>query len=92
MKDTRGFSVYSKFKDRYLSTVIVKESSIAFEKCCWILVENDGKDPRSNLVTDGAIHLTVPQAKKVIKALQAWIDDKNTEPEGVAPQKGQDEN
>lgn len=45
-------------------------------KRCWIFVENDGKHPHSNLVTDGAIHLSEAQAKRMIKALEKFICDK----------------
>lgn len=71
-KTQRGFKVYSEFVDSYKSNVVVQESSSVLERC-WIFVTNDGKTPGSNLVTDGAIHLTKGQAKFLIKALTKFI-------------------
>lgn len=71
----RGFRVYTDFVDTYMSDVRVQMSS-AVVKRCWIFVKNEGQHPRSNLVTDGAIHLDTKQAKRVIKALEQFIKDK----------------
>lgn len=73
-KDHRGFRVYSEFKDSYQSDVTVKMSSNVLKRC-WIFVKNDGKNPGSNLVTDGAIHLSEAQARRVINALQKFLKD-----------------
>lgn len=73
-KTNRGFKIYSEFTDTYQSKVRVQESSSVLKRC-WIFVENDGKHPRSNLVTDGAIHLNTRQAKWIINALEKFIKD-----------------
>lgn len=74
-KTDRGFKIYGKFADVYLSDVRVQESSLATKRCCWIFVENDGKKPGSNLVTEGAIHLSPAKAKQLIRALERFISD-----------------
>jgi len=71
MKRTeRGFAVYTQFKDFYGGDVRVQESSLASRRCCWIFpeVKMHLGEPQS-----GA-HLTVAMAKRVIKALQAFVD------------------
>jgi hypothetical protein len=73
-KTNRGFNIYTEFVDTYKSKVVVQESSSVLKRC-WIYVHNDGKNPASNLVTDGAIHLDVKQAKYIIKALEKFIND-----------------
>ncbi len=73
-RTNRGFKIYSEFIDTYKSTVRIQESSNVLKRC-WIFVENDGKNPASNLITNGAIHLSVGQAKRIIKALEKFIKD-----------------
>lgn len=70
----RGFRIYTEFIDTYKSEVTVQMSSNV-QKRCWIFVNNDGKTPGSNLVTDGAIHLDNKQAKRIIKALENFLKD-----------------
>jgi hypothetical protein len=68
----RGFAVYTEFKDEYGKNIRVQMSSIATKRCVWI----------QNEVTEhmgehfGNAHLTVPMAKRVIRALQAFVDGK----------------
>jgi len=73
-KTPRGFRIYLEFSDTYQSRVRVQMSS-SVQKRCWIFVKNEGKNPLSNMVTDGAIHLDQRQARWVIKALQKFIKD-----------------
>jgi len=73
-KTPRGFAIYTEFKDSYLSDVRVQMSSSVLKRC-WIFVKNEGKQAGSNLETDGAIHLDVKQAKRLIKALERFIAD-----------------
>lgn len=73
-KNYRGFRVYTEFIDTYKSKITVQESSSACYERCWIFINNDGKHPESNLVTDGAAHLSKQQAKWLVKALQKFID------------------
>ena len=73
-KTNRGFSVYSEFTDTYGSKVVVQMSSAVLKRC-WIFVHNDGKSPKGNLVTDGAIHINNRQAKLIINALQKFLVD-----------------
>ncbi len=74
-KTNRGFRIYSEFTDTYKSKVRIQMSSNVLKRC-WIFVKNDGKSPESNLITDGAIHLSDGQAKLVIKALEKFLQDK----------------
>jgi hypothetical protein len=60
----RGFRIYSDFRDRNGKNVRVQASDLATERCVWVQIE-------------GAAHLTVPMAKKVIKALQDFVDGKD---------------
>ncbi len=73
-KDHRGFRIYTQFKDTYKSDVMVKMSSSVMKRC-WIFVHNEGDQPGSSLMTDGAIHLNQDQAKRLIKALEAFLQD-----------------
>lgn len=71
-KTERGFDLYSEFIDTYQSKVSIQMSSNV-KKRCVITVTNDGKHPRSNLVTDGFMHLSEAQARRVIKALEKFL-------------------
>ena len=71
MKRTeRGFAIYTEFKDEYGKNIRVQASSLAMKRCVWI----------QNEVTEhmgqhfGNAHLTVAMTKRVIKALQAFVD------------------
>lgn len=66
----RGFAIYDEFKDRYDKDITIVKSSIATEDCVWIqneVITVDGE-------AIGNAHLTVDMAKRVIKALQAFVD------------------
>jgi hypothetical protein len=75
MKRTdRGFAVYAEFKDYYGQGVRVQASSLADKRCVWIFPEH-----HKHRVTGEHIcgaHLTEAMAKKVIRALQAFVDGK----------------
>lgn len=69
-KTNRGFSIYSKFKDLNGSEIRVQESSLATTSAVWIFCHND------NPGLKGDAHLSVAQAKRVVVALQKFIDGK----------------
>ncbi len=69
----RGFTDYADFKDSYGAHVRVRESSAASEPKVWIFVDN-----RPVTDTNGAIHLTVEQARVLIAGLQEWLDANTT--------------
>ena len=75
-KTDRGWVIYDEFEDRYESAIRVHESSIAFEPCVWIFA-NDADGARRSP------HLTPEQAKRLIAALQQFVDDSEHE-ENVA--------
>jgi hypothetical protein len=70
-KTSRGFKIYSEFTDSYGSKIRIQESSNAEKTCVWIFCNND-----TGHFSDPTPHLTVAQAKQVIKGLQAFIEDK----------------
>jgi len=71
MKRTqRGFRIYTEFKDEYGANIRVQESSLATKRCVWI--QNEVVDCSGTPL--GNAHLTVPMAKRVIKALQRFVD------------------
>ena len=73
MKRTeRGFAVYTDFKDLDGCNCRVVRSSIAGKRAVWIMNEIVLCGPDSEPI--GNAHLTVAQAKKVIKALQKFVD------------------
>ena len=71
MKRTdRGFAMYAEFRDANGETVKVQRSSAIGRRLVWIF-------PAAKIHLGEAIsgaHLTVPMAKRVIKALQRFID------------------
>ena len=67
-----GVTDYADFKDSYGAHVRVRESSATGPKL-WIFVDN-----RPVTDTNGAIHLTVEQARVLIAALQEWLDAHTT--------------
>ena len=71
-RTNRGFAIYTQFKDLYGKDVRVQASSLATRRAVWIFPETSMHmgEPQA-----GA-HLTVAQAKRVIKALQAFVDGK----------------
>jgi hypothetical protein len=73
MKRTeRGFAVYTEFKDQYGANCRIVRSSLATGRCVWI--QNEVVHHMGEHI--GNAHLTVPMAKRVIKALQAFVDGK----------------
>jgi Holliday junction resolvase-like predicted endonuclease len=70
----RGFRIYDEFVDKYHSSVDVVQSSLATDDCVWVLVKS--QDPSYS--NEGAIHLTVENAKRLRKALKEWIKDVET--------------
>ena len=70
-KTERGYSIYTEFKDRYGRNVRVQKSSLATEDCVWIFPEI-----HEHMGTHLAgAHLTKRMAKRVIKALQTFVDE-----------------
>lgn len=71
MKRTnRGFAIYTEFKDLYGKNCRVQESSLATKRAVWI---------QNEVVTHmgeslGNAHLSVAMARRVIKALQAFVE------------------
>jgi len=70
----RGFKIYGKFIDRYDSEVTVQESSIVGRPCAWVFATNDPK-----VHENPHPHLAVEDAKKLISALQNFVDDAESE-------------
>jgi hypothetical protein len=71
MKHTqRGFAIYADFKDYDGINIRVQESSLATKRCVWI--QNEVVHHLGESI--GNAHLTVAMAKRVIKALQAFVD------------------
>ena len=68
-----GVTDYADFKDSYGAHVRVRESSAASEPKVWIFVDN-----RPVTDTNGAIYLTVEQARVLISALKEWLDAHTT--------------
>ncbi len=70
MKRTqRGFRIYGEFKDSYCSEVRIQESSSAMGRFCWIF-SHKANDQQ----TDFPPHLSVTQAKLMVKALTKFIE------------------
>lgn len=73
MKRTaRGFATYTEFKDSNGDNIAIRRSSAMGKRHVWIF-------PEAKIHMGEAIsgaHLTVPMAKRVIKALQAFVDGK----------------
>lgn len=73
-KTLRGFTIYSEFKDSYGQAVRIQESSSATQRHVWIFctTRDDDQLPKVCL----GPHLTVSQAKRVIRALQKFIGER----------------
>lgn len=69
-KTQRGFWIYDQFVDLNNSKIRIQESSLATERAVWIFANNDNPE------LDGDPHLTTEQARRVIKALQSFVDDR----------------
>lgn len=84
----RGLRVYGRFNHEHGGDVLevrVQESSLAERACCWLFVHGIACDHLGEVthhVAAGAIakgdvglHLTVPEARKAIAALQAFVEE-----------------
>ena len=74
-KTNRGFNIYSEFTDLYNTRIRIQESSLATQPAVWIFTENE----EDGEIKDGKpfkmdAHLSIAQAKRVVKALQAFIE------------------
>lgn len=77
MKKTKhGFNIYAEFKDTYGGTVKVQESS-SVNKRVWIFYThpNNGKKDGIGETIAMEPHLSAGQAKRLIKALERFIND-----------------
>lgn len=75
-KTNRGFTIYSEFKDTYGGTVRIQESSSVLKRV-WIFYDHpeDGKfDKASGTNIKMAPHLSIAQAKEIVRALQKFIE------------------
>jgi hypothetical protein len=72
-KTNRGFRIYSEFKDTYGADVRVQMSSNVLKRC-WIFVKG-GMQKEYADKNDGSLHLSEAQAKRLITALQKFIQD-----------------
>ncbi len=66
----RGFAIYGEIKDTRKCVVRVTRSSAGGLPCCWIFVD----DPMRVYREAPAPHLSRAQAKRVIAALQRFVD------------------
>lgn len=72
MKRTqRGFGIYTQFKDLYGKDVRVQASSLASKRAVWIFPEVETACTGEHIA--GA-HLSVALAKRIINALQRFVD------------------
>lgn len=69
-RTSRGFAIYADFKDEYGKNIRVQASSLATKRCVWI--QNEVTEHMGEHL--GNAHLTVAMAKRVIKALQKFVD------------------
>lgn len=73
MKRTkRGFAIYTDFSDLYGKNCCVVASSLATKRAVWI--QNEVETHMGEHL--GNAHLDVRMAKRVIKALQEFVDGK----------------
>lgn len=68
----RGFAIYAEFKDEYGKNIRVQASSLATKRCVWI--QNEVTERMGGHL--GNAHLTVAMARRIIEALQAFVDGK----------------
>ena len=67
-KTSRGFNIYTEFRDTYKSEVRVQESSSACAPRVWIFCESAPGNK------DMSPHLSPAQARRVAKALLKFAD------------------
>lgn len=72
-KTPRGFTIYSQFKDSDGQAVSIQESSSATQRHVWIFCTTRDDDGLPKVCLGP--HLTVSQAKRVIKALQRFVEE-----------------
>lgn len=72
-RDSRGFRVYCELRHNYGGLVTVKQSSSAEGERCWIFIDNRGTQLISS--PNGSAHLTRAQAKRVMLALQKFLEE-----------------
>lgn len=85
-KNARGFDRFDEFRDTYGSRVRIVESSSAAGPHVWIFCDENPRD------AEPSPHLDVEQARRVIDALQAFVDEAparwgvhlDAEPDGAA--------
>jgi hypothetical protein len=68
----RGFAIYADFKDLYHANICIQRSSLAGKRAVWIQNEVVPCGPDKEPI--GNAHLSVAMAKRVIKALQRFVD------------------
>ena len=72
----RGFKFYEPFETDYGHTISISESSSAEEPKIWMRIEKGEPRFGGDLPACSApVHLTIPQAQRVIDSLQACIDN-----------------
>lgn len=71
-RNGRGFAVYADFQDLYGCNVHIVRSSLVGPRAVWI--QNEVTHHMGEHL--GNAHLSVAQAKRVIRALQAFVDGK----------------
>lgn len=77
-RTSRGFRIYSDFRDSYGNRVRIQQSSAACMDAVWIFCdgESDGKMlPGDTKPFKSAPHLTIAQAKRVIRALERFVEE-----------------
>lgn len=71
-RNERGFAIYDTFVDMNGKRITVQKSSIAGRRLVWI--QNEVELCGRQKVPLGNAHLTVPMAKRIVHALQRFID------------------
>lgn len=73
-KTERGFSKYGTITDTKGSEVRLQESSAVGRRCCWIFCDNEDPSYKMSSISP-APHLSVENAKELIKNLQIFVED-----------------
>lgn len=74
----RGFRNYADAKDSHGINYVIRESSAAGNRCVWLFIHDPEyykKDETTGQDLVPALHLTEAQAKRVITALQKFINE-----------------
>lgn len=75
----RGFRNYADAKDSYGINYVIRESSASGQRRVWLFVHDEKhyyKDEVTGSDIAPALHLTEAQAKRVINALQKFVNEK----------------